>query len=277
MNTGVTLLPQSGTVQANGQQLYYEVHGDGPPLLLVMGIGYDSSLWTLAQVPALSTQFQVVLVDNRDAGRSSRASHPYRIADMADDLAGLLDALGIQRSHLLGLSMGGMIAQEFALRHADRLDRLVLTGTGAAPARSAADAIHIWRWVKANDPTGEVFGEQQLVSLFSAAFLRDHQGVLDTADLLASNPYPMSPEAYARQADAYGQFDALDRLGAITAPTLVIVGEQDLLTPPWIAREVADAIPEARFEVICGAGSSHVVPIERPDDFNRLVSDFLAE
>ena len=277
MNTGVTLLPQSGTVQANGQQLYYEVHGDGPPLVLVMGIGYDSSLWTLAQVPALSTQFRVVLVDNRDAGRSSRATHPYRIADMADDLAGLLDALGIQRSHLLGLSMGGMIAQEFALRHADRLDRLVLTGTGAAPARSAIDAIQIWRWVKANDATGKVFGEQQFVSLFSTAFLRNHQAVQNTAELLASNPYPMSPEAYGRQAEAYGQFDALDRLGSITAPTLVIVGEQDLLTPPWIAREVADAIPGARFEVIRGAGSSHVVPIERPDEFNRLVSDFLAE
>ena len=277
MNTGVTLLPQSGTVQANGQQLYYEVHGDGPPLLLVMGIGYDSSLWTLAQVPALSTQFRVVLVDNRDAGRSSRATHPYRIADMADDLAGLLDALGIQRSHLLGLSMGGMIAQEFALRHADRLDRLVLTGTGAAPARSAVDAIQIWRWIKANDATGKVFGEQQFVSLFSTAFLRNHQAVLDTAELLASNPYPMSPEAYGRQADAYVHFDALDRLGAITAPTLVVVGEQDLLTPPWVARELAEAIPGARLEVIRGAGSSHVAPIERPDDFNRLVSDFLAE
>jgi 3-oxoadipate enol-lactonase len=276
MNTGVTLLPQSGTVQANGQRLYYEIHGDGPPLVLVMGIGYDSSLWTLAQVPALSTQFRVVLVDNRDAGRSSRASHPYCIADMADDLAGLLDALGIQRSHLLGLSMGGMIAQEFAVRHPDRLDRLVLTGTAAAPARSAIDMIQIWSWVKANDAAGKVFGGQQFVSLFSTAFLRNHQAVQDTAELLASNPYPMSPEAYARQADAYGQFDALDRLGTITAPTLVVVGEQDLLTPPWIAREVADAIPGARFEVIFGAGSSHVVPIERPDDFNRLVSDFLA-
>lgn len=277
MNTKVTQLPRSGTVQANGQQLYYEVHGDGPPLVLVMGIGYDSSLWTLAQVPALSTQFQVVLVDNRDAGRSSKATHPYRIADMADDLAGLLDALGIAQSHLLGLSMGGMIAQEFALRHADRLDRLVLTGTGAAPARAAVDPIRIWSWVKANDATGEVFGLQQFVSLFSTAFLRNHQTVRDTAELLASNPYPMSPEAYERQADAYGQFDALDRLGAITAPTLVVVGEQDLLTPPWIAREVAAAIPGARFEVIRGDGSSHVVPIERPDDFNRLVSDFLSE
>ena len=277
MNTQITQLPPSGTVQANGEQLYYEVHGDGPPLVLVMGIGYDSSLWTLAQVPALSTQFQVVLVDNRDAGRSSKANHPYRIADMADDLAGLLDALGIARSHLLGLSMGGMIALEFALRHPDRLDRLALTGTGAAPARAAVDPIRIWSWVKTNDATGEVFGGQQFVSLFSTSFLRDHQAVRDTAALLASNPHPMSPEAYQRQADAYGQFDALDRLGAVSAPTLVIVGEQDLLTPPWIAKEVAAAIPGARFEVIRGDGSSHLVPIERPDDFNRLVSDFLAE
>ena len=82
MNTQVTELAQSGTVQANGQALYYEVHGEGPPLVLVMGIGYDSSLWTLEQVPVLSTQFQVILVDNRDAGRSSKARQPYTIADM---------------------------------------------------------------------------------------------------------------------------------------------------------------------------------------------------
>ena len=276
MNTDVIELAQSGTVQANGQELYYELHGEGPPLVLLMGIGYDSSLWTLAQVPVLSTQFQVILVDNRDAGRSSKARQPYTIADMADDLAGLLDALGIQRSHLLGLSMGGMIALEFALRHGDRLDRLVVTGTGAAPARSAVDPIQIWSWVKANDSTGEMFGGQQFVSLFSTAFLRNHEAVRDTAELLASNPYPMSPEAYGRQADAYRQFDALDRLAAITAPTLVVVGEQDLLTPPWIAREVAEAIPGARFEVIRGDGSSHLVPIECPDEFNRLVLDFFS-
>ena len=276
MKIDVMELAQSGTVQANGQELYYELHGEGPPLVLLMGIGYDSSLWMLAQVPALSTQFQVILVDNRDAGRSSKARQPYTIADMADDVAGLLDALEIQRSHLLGLSMGGMIALEFALRHGDRLDRLVLAGTGAAPARSAVDPIQIWSWVKANNATGEVFGGQQFVSLFSTAFLRNHEAVRDTAELLASNPYPMSPEAYGRQADAYRQFDALDRLAAITAPTLVVVGEQDLLTPPWIAREVAEAIPGARFEVIRGDGSSHVVPIECPDEFNRLVLDFFS-
>jgi pimeloyl-ACP methyl ester carboxylesterase len=275
MNTDVTELAQSGTVRANGQELYFESHGEGPALVLVMGIGYDSSLWTLAQVPVLSTQFRVILVDNRDAGRSSRAREPYTIADMADDVAGLLDALGIQRSHLLGLSMGGLIALEFALRHGDQLDRLVLTGTGAAPARSAVDPVPIWSWIKSNDPTGEIFGAQQLVSLFSTAFLRDHQAVRETAQLLAANPYPMGPEAYGRQADAYRDFDALDRLAAIAAQTLVIVGEQDLLTPPWIAREVAEAIPGARLEVIRGDGSSHVVPLERPKEFNQLVLDFL--
>src|SRR3954462_9588927 len=135
--TTTTDVPRSGTVSTNGQQLYYEIHGDGPPLVLVMGIGYDSSLWTLQQVPVLSTRFRVVLLDNRDAGRSSRADHPYTIADMAADVAGLLDALDIHRTHLLGLSMGSMIGMEFALRHADRLDRLGVSRPRAGPARRA--------------------------------------------------------------------------------------------------------------------------------------------
>jgi 3-oxoadipate enol-lactonase len=101
--------------------------------------------------------------------------------------------------------------------------------------------------------------------------------VHETAALLASNPNPIGPDAYGRQARAYLQFDASDRLGHITAPTLVIVGEQDLLTPPWVAREVADGIPGARFEIVTGDGSSHVLPLERPADFNQLVMNFLAE
>ena len=175
-SANINQVPRAGTVHTNGQELYYEIHGDGPPLVLVMGIGYDSSLWTLQQVPVLSTRFQVVLLDNRDAGRSSRTDHPYTIADMADDVAGLLDALEIQRTHLLGLSMGAMIGMEFALRHSDRLDRLVLAGPGAAPARSAVDPISIWNWVKANDPGGAVFGAQQFTWLFSSSFLRNQAG-----------------------------------------------------------------------------------------------------
>jgi 3-oxoadipate enol-lactonase len=122
-----------------------------------------------------------------------------------------------------------------------------------------------------------VFGAQQCTWLFSSAFLRKQQAVQETIALLASKPNTIQPEAYDRQAQAYLHFDALDRLGGIKASTLVIVGEQDLLTPPWVAREVADGIPGARFELVTGDGSSHVLPLERPDDFNRLVMNFLAE
>jgi 3-oxoadipate enol-lactonase len=276
MSASIKPVPRSGTVRTNGQELFYQVHGDGPALVLLMGIGYDSSLWTLQQVPVLCSRFRVVILDNRDAGRSSRADHPYTIADMADDVAGLLDALDIDRTHLLGLSMGSMIGMEFALRHADRLDRLVLAGPGAAPARSAVDPIFIWNWVKTNDPNGMVFGGQQFTWLFSTAFLRNKTAVQDTIALLASNPNPVEAEAYDRQAQAYLHFDALDRLDGIKAPTLVIVGEEDLLTPPWIAREVADGIPGALLKIVTGDGSSHLVPLERPDEFNQLVMDFLS-
>ena len=209
------------------------------------------------------------------SGRSSNATGLYTIADMADDVAALMDALDIKRAHLLGLSMGGMIAQEFALRHGNRLLRLVLSGCGAAPARVAFDPIRTWNWVKATDKTGEVFAGQQFTWLFSNAFLRNKEAVQQTINLLTRNPNPVTPEAYNRQAQAYLRYDALDRLADLKSPTLVIVGEQDLLTPPWICREVADRIPGCQFEVIKGDGSSHVVPIERPDEFNHLVTRFL--
>jgi 3-oxoadipate enol-lactonase len=269
-------MSRSTTVRANGQELYCEVHGEGQPLILVMGIGYDCTLWTLAQVPALSQKFQVVIFDNRDAGRSSQAASGYSIADMADDTAALMDALGIKKAHVCGLSMGGMIAMEFALRHPGRLDRMILTGAQGAPARAAFHPIMTWNWVKVNDKTGEIFACQQFTWLFSTAFLRNREAVQQTVAKLSSNPNPVGPEAYNRQAQALLQFDVLDRLAGVKTPTLCIVGEQDLLTPVHECREVADKIPGAKFEVIKGDGSSHLVPIERPDDFNGLVRSFLS-
>ncbi len=265
----------TNTIRANGQDLYFETHGQGPPLVLVMGIGYDSSLWKLAQLPALSKKFRVILFDNRDVGRSSLARGPYGIADMADDVAGLLDGLDVGRAHILGLSMGGLIAQQVALRHPTRVDRLVLAGCGAAPARAAFDPIRAWAWIKRNDPTGEVFACEQFTWLFSTAFRRDRDAVASTAAMLSSNPHPITADAYGRQADAYLAYDAIDQLGAIRAPTLMVVGEQDVLTPPWVCEEVTRGIRGARFEVIEGDGASHLVAIERPDDFNARVTRFL--
>ena len=269
-------MASSGIVHVSGQDLYYERHGEGQPLVLIMGIGYDSSLWMLQQVPALARDFEVIVFDNRDVGKSGQAQGAYSIADMADDVAGLLDALDIEHAHVVGLSMGAMIAEEFALRHPERVECLVLSGPDFAPARQVFHPIAVWSWIKTNDASGASFAAQQFVSLFSSAFLRTPEAVQQTIDFLSANPNPVSPAAYARQADAYLDYDPSNRLAGITAPTLVVVGEQDVLTPPWIAREVADAIPGARFEIVKGDGASHVLPLERPDEFNALVSAFLA-
>lgn len=268
---------KSGNISSNGQQLYYEVHGEGVPLVLIMGIGYDATLWSLHQIPAFSSEFQVVAFDNRDAGRSSKATASYTIADMADDVAGLLDGLKIDRAHVLGHSMGGMIAQEFALRHPKRLNKLVLSGTGAGTGRAKFDPIAVWSFVKQHDTEGLTFAAQQLVWLFSTDFMRNHRAVDDTLALLGSNPNPVSPEAYRRQAYAYIHHDALDRLGKIAAQTLVLTGEQDRLTPPWIGRELAEAIPGAKFHLFEGPGSSHAVLLERPDDYNHVIRSFLKQ
>jgi len=131
--------------------------------------------------------------------------------------------------------------------------------------------------VKSADSDGATFAEQQFVWLFSPRFLRDQEAVAHTRALLASNPHPVAPDAYARQAAAYLTHDALDRLGSVRAPALVVGGERDLLTPPWIVREVADAIPGARLEILRGEGASHLLMLERPDEFNALVSEFLLE
>lgn len=267
---------EKGTLNSNGQAIYYEIHGEGPPLVLIMGIGYDATLWALHQIPELSKEYRVIVFDNRDSGRSSQATNSYAISDMADDVAGLLDGLQIERAHVLGISMGGMIALEFALRHPDRLDKLILTGTGAATSRSMFDPISVWSFVKQNDTEGMTFASQQFLWLFSTDFLRNHQAVEQTMAVLASNPNPVSAEAYARQASAYVLHDAIDRIGDIQASTLVIAGERDRLTPPWIGRELADAIPGAKIHVVEGPGSSHVLPLERPEDFNRIVLSFLS-
>jgi pimeloyl-ACP methyl ester carboxylesterase len=138
---------------------------------------------------------------------------------MADDMAALMDALDIKKTHVCGVSMGGMIVMEFALRHPGRLDRMILAGAPGAPARAAFHPVMTWNWVKANDKTGEIFACQQFTWLFSSAFLRNREAVQQTVAMLSSNPNPVGPHPYNRQAQALLRFDVLDRLAGVKAPT----------------------------------------------------------
>jgi pimeloyl-ACP methyl ester carboxylesterase len=263
---------KSGTIEANGQQLFYEVHGQGEPLLVISGLAGDITGWGL-QVEAWKEHFQVVAFDNRDAGRSSPAAGPYTLKDMAQDAAAVLEALGIEWAHVIGASMGSMIAQELALAHPGKVGRLVLACTMAQLSRFRVSFVDPWRWIVNNDPRAEMLPTFIIGLCMTHRFQQDAEAVDQLiADMLGA-PYPQSAECFGRQADALLTHDALDRLGEITAPTLVLVGDQDLLTPPWSAREVALAIPGAGLRILEGGG--HCFFWEIPDAFNQAVVDFL--
>lgn len=259
-------------VEVNGQRLYYEVHGEGPPLLCVHGLSVDTLGWTL-QVPVWSQQFQTIVFDNRDVGQSSRAAGEYEIADMAADTLALADALGLESFHLLGLSMGGTIAQEVALAAPERVRSLTLVVTfpgGGAWARTQGVQ---WARRALRMSLEERTDELLLVTLSEATF-ENADGVAFLRQLLLSNPNPQEAEAFGRQLLATSRHEARDRLGALAMPVHVIGAEHDVLLPVWKSRELADLIPGATLTVLERA--AHGVNVDDAERFNAVVLDFLA-
>lgn len=258
-----------------GVTLHHETTGDGEPLLLIMGTSGAVPLWG-EMVPRLARTHRVIAFDNRGLGGSDRGDGPISVASLAEDAAALLEALDVPRAHVLGWSLGSAVAQELALAHPDRVASAVLYGTWGRVdgfQRSVLTALrlpYVHRDMESALATAGIAFSPQLL---------DHP---DFASLLAPL-LPAFPQDEAQmqvtveQWDADLAHDAIDRLGAITAPTLVVVGEQDLLTPPWQSRKVADAIPGARFELVTGPGSSHGLHIERPEDLTKIVTGFLGE
>ena len=257
--------------EVNGQRLYYEVHGDGEPLLLVMGLGADHLAWAL-QVGPLAEHFKVIVFDNRDCGQSSYADTQYEITDLAADTIGLADELGLEIFHLLGASMGGAIAQEMALGWPDRIRTLTLAitfaGAGAYGRKlgrmMAADVLRR-SWQEHID--------HMMLLCFSEAFYDNTEGVTFMRQQMLANPYPQKPEGFARQAEASGRHEARARLPSLSMPVHVIGAEHDILVPVWKSRELADLVPGAKLTIIEGA--AHGLNLERAEDFNAAVLDFL--
>jgi pimeloyl-ACP methyl ester carboxylesterase len=262
----------SGHVEANGQKLYYEIHGDGEPLVLIAGLGADATSWGL-QIPAFQEHFRVIAFDNRDAGRSSQAAGSYTIANMAEDTVSLMDALGIQQAHVLGVSLGGMIAQELVLRYPEKVRRLLLASTMAQVAPYHVTILQPWKWIRQHDPDNEVFPIEMIAWCMTREFAKNAEAVDQMIDQMQNPPFPQSPAAFGRQADAVRTFDALDRLGEVKAPTLALVADQDILVPHWYSRELVEAIPDAKLKILEGGG--HAFLWEIPAEFNQAVIEFL--
>ena len=259
------------TIQANGQTLYYEVHGEGDPLLLVMGLAADTMAWAL-QVPAFSAHHRTVIFDNRDVGQSSMAEGPYEITDMARDTLALADALELESFHLVGVSMGGAIGQEVALAAPDRVRTLTLAMTWPRGGAWAAKLSELWS-ARVGHMSREQRVDELMLLTLSEDFFENAEGVAWLRDLMLQNPHPQPADAFARQLDASSRHDTRERLGSVAMPTHVIGAEHDILVPVWKSRELAELIPGARLSVV-DAGP-HGANLERAEEFNRLVLDFL--
>jgi len=273
------------TAQINGIDVYYEEHGSGDPLLLIMGLGADSIAW-MFQLPEFSQHYRTIVFDNRGVGRSSKPPGPYSIAKMADDAAGLLGTIGIQRAHVVGVSMGGMIAQELALRHPQRVRGLVLACTYAKPdagvARQFASSLTAFGGSRGDN--GEIhidlskvdpmmFFQQLLPTVFNAQFIMTELPKLMQV-FGGALQYGFSMDAILAQVMATQGHDTIERLGRIKAPTLVLVGDSDLLIPPSNSDSLAAKIPGAKLVKI--PGGSHGFNFETPELFNKEVLNFLA-
>jgi 3-oxoadipate enol-lactonase len=257
---------------APGFRMYYEEHGTGFPLLLINGLGSDHLEW-VHQLPAFASRYRVVVFDNRGTGRTDVPPGPYATAWMADDAANLLRFLSIDRAHVLGVSLGGMIAQEVALRHPDRVDGLVLgcTGPGGAlSVRPSPEAMAAFALAKGGDPEAEL--RRMLPFLYTDACIRERPEEIEGfVRRRLDNPTPQ--EGYQAQLAAAVTHDASSRLERIRTRTLVITGDADRLVSWENSLRIAGRIPGATLVVL--AGAPHRLFAETPDAFNRAVLSFL--
>ena len=273
------------TVKVNDVELYYEEHGRGEPLLLIMGLAADSTAW-MFQVPAFAERYRTIVFDNRGVGRSAKPAGPYTIQQMADDAAGLLDKLDVARTHVVGVSMGGMIAQELALRHPKRVRGLVLACTYPEPdaeieQRRQHSVQQFGGTIGADGATTidlakldpMMFLQQMLPLVFNQAFIDTELPKLLQV-FAGALQYGFSMEAILCQVEAVMAHKAKDRLHQITAPTLVITGDADRLIPPANSDVIALQVPNAKLVKV--PGGSHGFNFETPDVFNRHVLEFLS-
>jgi pimeloyl-ACP methyl ester carboxylesterase len=257
----------------NAVTLYYEEQGVGEPLICVQGLATSSAAWVL-QVPAFAARHRTLTFDNRDVGQSSRMDAPYAIGDMADDVLALADHLDIGDFHLLGVSMGGAIAQHVALRAPQRVRTLTLGVSWAGAGAYAVEKTRLWA-LEADRFTREEFIDSLMVINFSEAFYENAEGVAFVRQTMLAYPYHQEPEAFRRQADASAGHDLRGRLGALTMPVHVIAGEHDIVLPRWKSEELATEIPGSRLTVVPKA--PHGLNIERAEEFNDAVLGFIAE
>jgi 3-oxoadipate enol-lactonase len=253
--------------------LYYEIHGKGEPLVMIMG-GTASLEWSYRAIPVFSREYRLILFDNRGAGRSDKPDISYTMEMMTDDLAGLLDAIGIDSAHIQGGSLGGMIAQQFALRYPKRVRSLILacTACGGTHGVTMIDPEMIRAVERLQGlPLKKRMMETLRLSI-SQEFIDKKPGLVqEYVAKMIEHPAPL--QTMMRHTHAALGHDTYDRLPEIKAPTLVIAGDADRFIPVKNSRILASRIPGAELVILKNMG--HMFNLEAEDESNKIMLDFL--
>ena len=260
-------------IQLAETTIYYEIHGQGPPLVMIRGLGGNADHW-YAQIPAFEKEFTVITFDNRGMGRSRYSGGEFTILKMAEDTIGLMDALQLEKAHVMGLSMGGMIAQELAATFPERVRSLVLVATHCGGTQKADPDPRVVEVLKNMIYVASDEAKKEAASILFAPETLEQRPELAEEFTAASLRYPAGKEILIEQWHAVGKHDVHDRLGNITAPTLVLTGDVDVLVPVENAKIIADRIPGARHLIIPGGG--HQILNEQAEACNRVILDFIS-
>jgi pimeloyl-ACP methyl ester carboxylesterase len=271
------MLSEMPEVRVNGINIYYRVQGKGEPLVLIMGLGGECGDWLL-QARTFKKYYRVVTFDNRGVGRSDKPAESYTVKTMADDTVGLMYYLGIEKAHILGVSMGGMIAQEVAINYPERVWKLILVSTNAGREEKGGHSPELLKAMGLR----EGFSDEDVrsVDIGRVTSSLNAHAFNSGAVKIVAVPFCWVRGKLFGIEGMKGQFEAamahstLDRLHMIKAPTLVIAGTQDRIIPPGSADVLASRIPGARLVKI--EGGSHTLVAEKRSRFNREVLDFLA-
>jgi len=235
------------TVRVNGIDIYYEIHGQGEPLVLLEGLASDHSAW-VPHLDELTKHFRCLIFDIRGMGQTDKPKSEYTTRIYADDTAMLMEAAGFTNAHLVGLSMGACIAQELCLAYPDKVRSMVLVSGWARADNYFTELVNLWIQM-AERAESNVMWTDILLWSFSAKMYNERPKDIQTLkDEL--NQAGISLQAFVRQARSLLTHDAFDRLSQVKAPTLILVGSEDIFTPYRLAEELHRAIPGSQLEVL---------------------------
>lgn len=263
------------TVNANGIEIYHQITGEGPPLTLIIGLGCSARQWQW-MLPVLSTAFQVITFDNRGVGRTGKPAMEYTTDLFAEDTCALLNTLGIEKTHMFGVSVGGMIAQKFSLKFPEMVDRLVLGCTmpnfyHLPPKEEDSQRLQ----------ESQVLPLEKSLDVMTGLFLTEHfckehpDQAAKLKEIMLIEREEQGQDAFLQQLAAAMNHNTLEQVKNITAPTLVITGDLDPMAPVQNARFLAEKIPNSTLAEIPGV--RHALWVERFEESSEIIIKFLRQ